>query len=268
MARPDVRASGPFFFHTDKCTKKSFRIHEEKTPLAHTLRFRSHGRKRMTWVLAIIMCSAALVGPASGLVPRPTGDVLMMRHGQSTFNQLNRFCGWADNPLTPLGAEEALTAAESIIGDPCFSLLSSGERHIDVVFTSRLQRAVVTAERVAAGIKAGEVQCDWRLNEQMYGALTGLNKRQAMIDFGFTQVEEEKAMGFDENFKFLVTRTKYTFDSVCRHFSQRVDSRFSGGGEAAPRPLRPTSEVLFGPSRQLTARPAAVEVGASRARLD
>jgi bisphosphoglycerate-dependent phosphoglycerate mutase len=60
-----------------------------------------------------------------------------------------------------------------------------------LIFASRLQRASRTAEVLAEalGQDPNDVIHDWRLNEQMYGALTGLNKRQAMTDFGFAQVQ-------------------------------------------------------------------------------
>ena len=120
-------------------------------------------------------------------------DVCLLRHGESTFNALNRFCGWADVPLTEKGEEEARAAGRLIRDDP----LMMG--NVDVIFTSNLVRAHSTASLIAAELEGGRAQQgggststaivqDWRLNEQMYGALTGLNKRQAMVEFGFQQV--------------------------------------------------------------------------------
>eukprot|EP00614_Pseudopedinella_elastica_P001549 CAMPEP_0172591252 /NCGR_PEP_ID=MMETSP1068-20121228/9939_1 /TAXON_ID=35684 /ORGANISM="Pseudopedinella elastica, Strain CCMP716" /LENGTH=338 /DNA_ID=CAMNT_0013387563 /DNA_START=283 /DNA_END=1299 /DNA_ORIENTATION=+ len=109
-------------------------------------------------------------------------DCFVMRHGESTFNEHNLFCGWVDAPLTPRGEEEAREAA-SLIGQ-------QDQREVDVVFTSRLSRAAKTALLVCEelGADPGIIKHDWRLNEQLYGALTGLNKAQAMLSFGATQV--------------------------------------------------------------------------------
>ena len=112
-------------------------------------------------------------------------DVCILRHGESTFNALNRFCGWADVPLTATGIDEAKTAGSLIREDPYLG-------DVDVIFTSNLRRASRTAHLVAAELNqrnAPRIVQDWRLNEQMYGALTGLNKRQAMLEFGFHQVQ-------------------------------------------------------------------------------
>jgi len=115
-----------------------------------------------------------------------SSDVCVLRHGQSTFNQLNLFCGWSDAPLTRKGEEEAQRAADLLRHDPVFC------RGFDVIYTSRLSRARRTAGILAEGLGYDPqivVATDWRLNEQLYGALTGLNKRQAMIEFGNAQVQ-------------------------------------------------------------------------------
>ena len=67
-------------------------------------------------------------------------DVCLLRHGESTFNALNRFCGWADVPLTEKGEEEARAAGRLIRDDP----LMMG--NVDVIFTSNLVRAHSTAK--------------------------------------------------------------------------------------------------------------------------
>ena len=91
-------------------------------------------------------------------------------------------------PLTPLGEEEARAAGLVLRNDPYFKEKSARKT---VVFASRLQRAVDTASLMCGtlGLDPGDLVCDWRLNEQMYGALTGLNKRHAMAEFGYSQVQ-------------------------------------------------------------------------------
>lgn len=88
------------------------------------------------------------------------------------------------------GEDEAYAAAAMLLQDPYFN----DPRHAGTpvtIFSSRLQRASRTAAALAEvlGQDPSAVVHDWRLNEQMYGALTGLNKRQAMTDFGFAQVQ-------------------------------------------------------------------------------
>eukprot|EP00310_Coccolithus_braarudii_P009678 CAMPEP_0183361094 /NCGR_PEP_ID=MMETSP0164_2-20130417/56397_1 /TAXON_ID=221442 /ORGANISM="Coccolithus pelagicus ssp braarudi, Strain PLY182g" /LENGTH=385 /DNA_ID=CAMNT_0025535559 /DNA_START=14 /DNA_END=1168 /DNA_ORIENTATION=- len=105
------------------------------------------------------------------------GQLILLRHGQSTWNLENRFTGWANVLLNERGREEAQEAAEL--------LLFEEGLEIDVCYTSVLQRSIETARICldaweVAGRRRPEVIARWRLNERHYGALTGLNKREAL----------------------------------------------------------------------------------------
>ncbi|NAZ31881.1 MAG: 2,3-bisphosphoglycerate-dependent phosphoglycerate mutase [Acidilobus sp.] len=102
----------------------------------------------------------------------------LLRHGESLWNEENRFTGWIDVPLTERGRQEALRAG----------LLLRGYR-FDVAYTSVLQRAVETLELVmlAMGYRVPVIR-DWHLNERSYGDLQGLNKDEAAKVYGEEQV--------------------------------------------------------------------------------
>jgi 2,3-bisphosphoglycerate-dependent phosphoglycerate mutase len=98
------------------------------------------------------------------------GNLVLLRHGQSTWNELNLFTGWHDVPLSPQGEAEA--AAAGVV------MAEEGLR-FDVAHTSLLTRAVVTCHLALSNM--GQVwlpvQRHWRLNERHYGALQGLDKK-------------------------------------------------------------------------------------------
>jgi 2,3-bisphosphoglycerate-dependent phosphoglycerate mutase len=108
--------------------------------------------------------------------------LVLLRHGQSVWNEENRFTGWVDVPLSPLGLEEAKRAGQ---------LLSAQGFEFDVAYTSLLQRAIKTLWIVLDEL--GEVWLpvhrSWRLNERMYGALQGLNKAETAQKHGEDQVK-------------------------------------------------------------------------------
>lgn len=108
--------------------------------------------------------------------------LILLRHGQSVWNQENRFTGWVDVPLSPLGMAEAQTAGQ---------LLRDGGHELDVVYTSVLKRAIKTAWVVLEELDAMwlPVHRSWRLNERMYGALQGLNKSEMAQRHGVRQVK-------------------------------------------------------------------------------
>jgi 2,3-bisphosphoglycerate-dependent phosphoglycerate mutase len=110
-------------------------------------------------------------------------QLVILRHGQSTWNAENRFTGWTDVDLSPRGEEEAresgrLLAAESGI-------------EIDSVHTSVLTRAVRTANLALdeMGRSYLPVRRHWRLNERHYGALQGFNKAETAERYGAEQVK-------------------------------------------------------------------------------
>jgi 2,3-bisphosphoglycerate-dependent phosphoglycerate mutase len=118
-----------------------------------------------------------LDGDRSRAVP----PLILVRHGEATFNQENRFAGWIDAPLTATGIEEARDAA---------ALIRAAGFRPAVVHTSLLRRSIATAERLLAELKLDwiPVRRSWRLNERMYGALQGVEKRYAAVKFGEEQV--------------------------------------------------------------------------------
>ena len=107
--------------------------------------------------------------------------VVFMRHGQSTWNLENRFTGWVDCPLTPLGVQEAQRAGEA---------LAKERFEFDVAYTSVLQRAIKTCWTVLDVTQQHFVPLrqDWRLNERHYGALQGLNKAETTAKHGEEKV--------------------------------------------------------------------------------
>jgi len=113
----------------------------------------------------------------------PHCTVVFLRHGQSEWNEANLFTGWADVGLTTLGKNEAAGGATQ--------MWQEGLK-IDVAYTSRLKRAQQTLEIVLkiTGQEDVQVHTCWRLNERMYGALTGLNKKETVEKYGEAQVKE------------------------------------------------------------------------------
>jgi 2,3-bisphosphoglycerate-dependent phosphoglycerate mutase len=108
-------------------------------------------------------------------------ELVLLRHGESTWNLENRFTGWTDVDLTPKGVEEAQEAAR---------LLVEGGYTFDVAFTSVLKRAIRTLWIVQDGMDLMwiPVHRSWRLNERHYGALQGLNKAETAVQYGDAQV--------------------------------------------------------------------------------
>ncbi len=107
--------------------------------------------------------------------------VVLLRHGESVWNQENRFTGWTDVDLTDKGRAEAKSAAE---------LLRANGFAFDIAFTSVLTRAIRTLWIVLDGLERMwiPVHHSWRLNERHYGALQGLNKAETAAKFGDQQV--------------------------------------------------------------------------------
>jgi 2,3-bisphosphoglycerate-dependent phosphoglycerate mutase len=108
--------------------------------------------------------------------------LVLLRHGQSVWNEENRFTGWVDVPLSPLGLEEAKRAGQ---------LLKAQGYEFDVAYTSLLKRAIKTLWVVLEELDEAwlPVHRSWRLNERMYGALQGLNKAETAQKHGEEQVK-------------------------------------------------------------------------------
>jgi 2,3-bisphosphoglycerate-dependent phosphoglycerate mutase len=133
--------------------------------------------------------------------------LILMRHGQSQWNNYNLFTGWVDIPLSTQGVEEALKGGRTIMDEP-----------IDIIFTSTLIRAQMTAmlamtvhhsRKVPVILHPGEGKLEewgsiysplsqsqtipviraWELNERMYGELQGVNKKELADKYGPEQVQ-------------------------------------------------------------------------------
>jgi 2,3-bisphosphoglycerate-dependent phosphoglycerate mutase len=111
-----------------------------------------------------------------------TSTLILLRHGQSTWNAENLFTGWWDADLSEKGASEATAAG---------TLMAEAGLAPHVVHTSLQTRAIRTANLAldAMGLLWLPVKRHWRLNERHYGDLTGRDKAQATAEFGAEQVK-------------------------------------------------------------------------------
>ena len=107
--------------------------------------------------------------------------LVLLRHGESTWNRENRFTGWTDVDLAPSGIEEARNAGRQ---------LRSGGYEFDIAFTSVLKRAIRTLWIALDELDRMwlPMEKSWRLNERHYGALQGLNKAEMAAKYGEAQV--------------------------------------------------------------------------------
>jgi 2,3-bisphosphoglycerate-dependent phosphoglycerate mutase len=108
--------------------------------------------------------------------------IVLLRHGESTWNQENRFTGWTDVDLTEKGQAEAVAAGK---------LLKQEGYRFDMAFTSVLKRANKTLNVVLEQLDQLwiPVEHSWRLNERHYGALQGLDKAETAAKYGEAQVK-------------------------------------------------------------------------------
>jgi 2,3-bisphosphoglycerate-dependent phosphoglycerate mutase len=174
--------------------------------------------------------------------------LILMRHGQSQWNLYNLFTGWVDIPLSSLGVEESLEGGRRLQNEP-----------IDIIFTSTLIRAQMTAMLVMTVHQSGKVPvilhpgegrleewghiyssaaaaqtipviCAWELNERMYGELQGVNKKELADKYGSEQVQIWRR-SFDvpppkgESLKMTAARSIPYFESTilpCLEHGQNV----------------------------------------------
>ena len=111
-----------------------------------------------------------------------TYHLILLRHGNSVWNQKNLFTGWVDVDLTDQGRSEAKRAGE---------LLGESGLKPDVLFTSVLKRAINTAHIALDQIDRNWIPTfrSWRLNERHYGALQGLDKAETLEKYGPEQFQ-------------------------------------------------------------------------------
>ena len=107
--------------------------------------------------------------------------LVLLRHGESAWNKENRFTGWTDVDLSPVGLEEARAAGR---------VLKSSGYEFDIAYTSVLKRAIRTLWIALDELDRLwlPVEKNWRLNERHYGDLQGLNKAEMAAKFGEKQV--------------------------------------------------------------------------------
>lgn len=155
--------------------------------------------------------------------------IVLLRHGESTWNKENRFTGWTDVDLTPKGIQEAQNAGQ---------LLREHGFAFDIAYTSVLRRAIRTLWIVLDEMDQMwiPIQHTWRLNERHYGALQGLNKAETAAQYGDEQVliwrrsydvrppalsiDDERYAGADPRYKNLtqndIPLTECLKDTVAR----------------------------------------------------
>ncbi|MEV0049758.1 phosphoglyceromutase [Saccharopolyspora shandongensis] len=147
-----------------------------------------------------------------------TSTLVLLRHGESTWNAENLFTGWVDVPLSEKGVAEAKRGGE---------LLRESGVLPDVLHTSLLRRAISTANIALDGADRHwiPVRRDWRLNERHYGALQGKNKKQTLDAYGEDQ--------------FMLWRRSYDTPppeiELGSEFSQDADPRYADLGADLPR---------------------------------
>jgi 2,3-bisphosphoglycerate-dependent phosphoglycerate mutase len=116
-------------------------------------------------------------------LPNHMQKLVLIRHGESIWNLENRFAGWTDVDLSEEGFQQAKRAGQ---------LLKKYDYNFDAGFTSLLKRSIKTLHIVLDELDHLwiPVQKSWRLNERFYGALQGLNKDDAIAQYGLEQVQK------------------------------------------------------------------------------
>src|SRR3990172_3624457 len=130
--------------------------------------------------------------------------IVLLRHGESTWNKENRFTGWTDVDLSEKGIEEALAAGKA---------LKKEDFVFDIAFTSVLKRAIRTLWIALDEMDLMWIPVinSWRLNERHYGTLQGLNKAETAAKYGEEQV--------------LIWRRSYSIQPPAL---ERTDERYPG----------------------------------------
>lgn len=144
--------------------------------------------------------------------------LILLRHGNSVWNQQNLFTGWVDVELSDLGREEAKRAGQ---------LLAESGLKPDLLYTSLLRRAISTANIALDTAERSwiEVKRSWRLNERHYGALQGKDKAQTLKEYGPDQFQIWRR-SFDVPPPPIDDADKY---------SQVGDERYADLGNALPK---------------------------------
>lgn len=149
--------------------------------------------------------------------------IVLLRHGESIWNQENRFTGWTDVDLTEKGVEEAIKAG---------NLLKEKGFRFGKAYTSYLKRAIKTLNYVLDRMDEDwiPVEKSWRLNEKHYGALQGLNKAETAARYGEEQV--------------LIWRRSYNIPSPALSPEDPRSPRFDVRYREVPPAILPQTESL------------------------
>ena len=147
-----------------------------------------------------------------------TYNLILLRHGNSVWNQANLFTGWVDVDLSDQGRTEAKRAGQ---------LLQESGLKPDVLFTSVLKRAINTAHIALDQIDRNWIPTirSWRLNERHYGALQGLDKAETLAKYG-PELFQTWRRSFDVPPPEIADDNKY---------SQAHDERYAGLGGELPK---------------------------------
>ena len=151
------------------------------------------------------------------------GTLILLRHGQSTWNSKNLFTGWVDVELTEKGTAEAIRGG---------MMIAEAGLHPDVLHTSVMRRAITTSQLAldACDRLWIPVRRSWRLNERHYGALQGKDKKQTLAEYG-----EEQFMTWRRSFD-----TPPPPIDPDNEFAQTYDPRYAN----LPPELIPATECL------------------------
>tara|TARA_Y100000590_G_scaffold406153_1_gene495069 strand:- start:2382 stop:3134 length:753 start_codon:yes stop_codon:yes gene_type:complete len=149
--------------------------------------------------------------------------LVLLRHGESEWNQENRFTGWTDVNLTKKGIKEAKLAGK---------ILKESGFTFDIVYTSLLKRAIQTMKICLKkmNIDKIDIKYKWRLNERHYGSLQGLNKYETAKKYGNNQV--------------LIWRRSYEIPPPALELNDERHPRFDNKYESLKSSLIPSSESL------------------------
>mgnify|MGYP002654484250 FL=1 len=147
-----------------------------------------------------------------------TYNLILLRHGNSVWNQANLFTGWVDVDLSDQGRTEAKRAGQ---------LLNESGLKPDILFTSVLKRAINTAHIALDQIDRNWIPTirSWRLNERHYGALQGLDKAETLAKYG-PELFQTWRRSFDVPPPEISDDNKY---------SQAHDERYAGLGSELPK---------------------------------
>lgn len=171
--------------------------------------------------------------------------IVLIRHGESTWNKENRFTGWTDVDLTEKGTEEAKKAGK---------ILKSEGYTFDLAYTSVLKRAIKTLWVALDEMDLTWIPVinSWKLNERHYGSLQGLNKSETAEKYGEDQVhiwrrsydvpppemtkDDERYAGLDSRYKNLTEEEiplteslKLTVDRVVPYWENEIAPQVKAG---------------------------------------